>query len=189
MPPWSQAHRSRVAARASRPFCRYVLLRWWSGCPRGAGAAVLGPDHGVGVRRRQRLDHALQQRSHQVRDGPDTASPSRPAGLTVCGAVIVMTPFESAVRGWLEGPSHGARRPTTETRVGDRATPLARTQLLTALALLRGRRFRMSASRSPRQKRPLRAKSRSTPEAVLHNTAPSMINAKLNIPSCHIIPK
>src|SRR5699024_3852340 len=41
-------------------------------------------------------------------DASARASPSRPEGSTMWGAVIVMTPFESAVRGSLEG-SHGGR--------------------------------------------------------------------------------
>lgn len=41
-------------------------------------------------------------------DASDKASPSSRAGSTLCGGVIVMTPFESAVRGSLEG-SRGGR--------------------------------------------------------------------------------
>ena len=37
--------------------------------PARGGAAVLGADHGVGVRREQRVDHRLQQLAHQIRRG------------------------------------------------------------------------------------------------------------------------
>jgi hypothetical protein len=43
------------------------------------------------------------------------ASPSSPAGSTICGAVIVMTPFGRAVRGSLEG-SRGGRVLAQRTR-------------------------------------------------------------------------
>jgi len=36
-------------------------------CPARGGAAVLGADHGVGVRGQQGVDHRLQQRAHQIR--------------------------------------------------------------------------------------------------------------------------
>lgn len=35
--------------------------------PARCGAAVLGADHGVGVRGQQGVDHRLQQRAHQIR--------------------------------------------------------------------------------------------------------------------------
>src|SRR5690625_8000263 len=59
------------------------------------------------------------------------ASPSRPAGSTMLAAVIVMTPFEGAVRGSLEGSRDG--RVHVDVHAGEdlgyRATPLCGTQL------------------------------------------------------------
>ena len=48
----------------------------------------------------------------------------------MCGAVIVMTPFESAVRGSLEGSRGGRTHVHCRDDHGDRATPLSGTQLL-----------------------------------------------------------
>ena len=75
-------------------------------------------------------------------DASDRASPSGPAGSTIWAAVIVMTPFERAVRGELEG-SHGGRAHVLNDVTGHRATPLCGTQLSsetqrTALAALSG---------------------------------------------------
>ena len=47
----------------------------------------------------------------------------------MCGAVIVMTPFESAVRGSLEGSRGGRTHVHYRNDLGDRATPLSGTQL------------------------------------------------------------
>ena len=47
----------------------------------------------------------------------------------MCGAVIVMTPFESAVRGSLEGSRGGRTHVHYRDDLGDRATPLSGTQL------------------------------------------------------------
>ena len=52
----------------------------------------------------------------------DRASPNRPAGSTMCGAVIVMTPFESAVEGSLEGSRGGRTHVHYRDQVSDRAT-------------------------------------------------------------------
>lgn len=48
----------------------------------------------------------------------------------MCGAVIVMTPFESAVRGSLEGSRGGRTHVHYRNDLGDRATPLSGTQLI-----------------------------------------------------------
>src|SRR5699024_5478464 len=68
--------------------------------------------------------------SSRIRSGDASARawPSRPAGSTIWGAVIVMTPFESAVRGSLEG-SHGDRFHAEQLHAvghgpGHRVTPL-----------------------------------------------------------------
>jgi hypothetical protein len=45
------------------------------------------------------------------------------------GAVIVMTPFEGAVRGSLEGSRDGRVYVYNHDELGDRATPLCGTQL------------------------------------------------------------
>src|SRR5690606_21954684 len=58
------------------------------------------------------------------------ASPSMPPGSTMWGAVIVMTPFEGAVRGSLEGSRDGRVYVYNHDELGDRATPLCGTQLL-----------------------------------------------------------
>src|SRR5690625_2088808 len=59
------------------------------------------------------------------------ASPSRPAGSTMLAAVIVMTPFEGAVRGSREGSRDG--RVHVDVHAGEdlgyRATPLCVIQL------------------------------------------------------------
>src|SRR5690606_12001866 len=57
------------------------------------------------------------------------ASPSMPPGSTMWGAVIVMTPFEGAVRGSLEGSRDGRVYVYNHDELGDRATPLCGTQL------------------------------------------------------------
>lgn len=49
----------------------------------------------------------------------------------MCGAVIVMTPFESAVRGSLEGSRDGRTHVHYRNDLGDPATPLCGTQLAT----------------------------------------------------------
>ena len=87
------------------------------------------------VIRRTRLASALSKalimccRRERIRSGEASAraSPSKPAGSTMCGAVIVMSPFESSVRGSLEGSRGG--RTHVQDDDGDRATPLSGTQL------------------------------------------------------------
>src|SRR5689334_6415593 len=56
------------------------------------------------------------------------ASPSSPAGSTMCGAVIVMIPFERSVEGELEGSRGGRSYVHASDELGDRATPLSGTQ-------------------------------------------------------------
>src|SRR5690606_7225906 len=69
------------------------------------------------------------------------ASPSTPPGSTMWGAVIVMTPFEGAVRGSLEGSRDGRVYVYNHDELGDRATPLCGTQLY---RLVTGRPERVS---------------------------------------------
>src|SRR4051794_5306265 len=73
--------------------------------------------------------------SERIRSGlaSDSASPSRPAGSTMCGAVIVMIPFERSVEGELEGSRGGRSRVHARDELDDRATPLSGTQLAEAV--------------------------------------------------------
>src|SRR5690606_40556329 len=81
----------------------------------GRGLTELGANDAVGIGGQKGVDDRLKQRTHQIRTRLGQASPSRPAGSTMCGAVIVMTPFEGSVRGSHEG-SRGGRIYVFRTR-------------------------------------------------------------------------
>lgn len=67
----------------------------------GAVEAAFTPfrtDYSIDVSGQKRVDHRLQQMPHQIRGRVRQGLASRPAGSTVWGAVIVLTPFE-----WVAG--------------------------------------------------------------------------------------